>query len=67
MRAAKRAGVLLDPAVVAAFVADPHGILAEADQGDPRERMLEVEPEPVIERRASDWPRWRRRSATWPT
>ncbi len=34
----------------AAFASDPEGILAETDSGDPRKRMLEVEPEPVIER-----------------
>jgi HD-GYP domain-containing protein (c-di-GMP phosphodiesterase class II)/DNA-binding CsgD family transcriptional regulator len=45
-----RAGGLLDPAVVATFAQDPEGILAEADSGDPQDRMLEVEPEPVIER-----------------
>ena len=50
----KRAGGLLDPAVVAAFAADPHGILAEVDQGDPHELMLAVEPEPVLERKASE-------------
>ena len=50
----KRAGGLLDPAVVAAFTADPHGILAEVDQGDPHELMLSAEPEPVLVRKASD-------------
>ena len=32
----QRAGVILDPAVVAVFAEDPRGILAEADDGDPR-------------------------------
>ena len=45
-----RSGGLLDPAVVEAITADPSGILAEAENGDPRERMLEVEPAPVMER-----------------
>ncbi|MEY2478820.1 MAG: hypothetical protein QOG87_4135 [Actinomycetota bacterium] len=45
-----RAGVTLDPGVVETFVADPEGLLAEADTGDPRDRILEVEPTPVIER-----------------
>ncbi len=46
----QRAGIILDPAVVATFVEDPVAILAEVDDGDPRLRMLEVEPSPVIER-----------------
>ena len=50
----KRAGGLLDPAVVAAFTADPQGILAEADRGDPHDLMLAAEPEPVLVRKASD-------------
>jgi HD-GYP domain-containing protein (c-di-GMP phosphodiesterase class II) len=50
----KRAGGLLDPAVVAAFTDDAHHILAEADSGDPHDRMLAVEPEPVLERRTSE-------------
>lgn len=45
----QRAGVLLDPAVVAAFAADPEAMLAEVDSGDPFDRVLEVEPAPVIE------------------
>ena len=50
----KRAGGLLDPAVVAAFTADPHGILAEVNQGDPHDLMLAAEPEPVLMRKASE-------------
>jgi len=45
-----RAGGVLDPAVVETFVADARSLLTEADAGDPRERILEVEPEPVVER-----------------
>ena len=45
----KKAGVLFDPDVVAAFARDPDGLLAEAREGDPRDRILEVEPAPVIE------------------
>ena len=45
----QRSGGILDPAVVAAFAADPAGILAEVDErSDPHERMLKVEPEPVL-------------------
>jgi HD-GYP domain-containing protein (c-di-GMP phosphodiesterase class II)/DNA-binding CsgD family transcriptional regulator len=50
----KRSGGLLDPAVVAAFIDDPHDILAELDSGDPHDRMLAVEPEPVLERSVAD-------------
>jgi response regulator RpfG family c-di-GMP phosphodiesterase len=46
----QRAGVILDPAVVAAFADDAEAILSEADGGDPFDRILEVEPEPVVER-----------------
>ncbi len=62
-----RAGVILDPAVVAAFTEDPRRILAEAQSGDPRNRMLDVEPQPVVERSDASCARWRRRSATWST
>ena len=44
------------------------GILAEADDGDPRDRMLEVEPAPGRRARPRpSWSRWRPRSATSPT
>jgi len=49
----QRAASILDPGVVAAFAADAHALLAEADQGDPRDRLLDVEPEPVVERSAA--------------
>ena len=39
--------------MVAAFVENPGPILAEAETGDPRDRILDVEPEPVIERSAA--------------
>ena len=45
-----RAGVILDPTLAATFVADARNVVAEADRGDPRHRLLEVEPAPVIER-----------------
>jgi HD-GYP domain-containing protein (c-di-GMP phosphodiesterase class II) len=47
---ARRGGSLLDPAMVAEFVANAPALLGEADAGDPRKRVLEVEPEPVVER-----------------
>ncbi len=49
----QRAATILDPGVVAAFAADANALLAEADQGDPRDRLLDVEPEPVVERSAA--------------
>jgi HD-GYP domain-containing protein (c-di-GMP phosphodiesterase class II) len=45
-----RAGTLLAPAVVDAFAANAGELLAEARTGDPRERVLEREPQPVVER-----------------
>jgi HD-GYP domain-containing protein (c-di-GMP phosphodiesterase class II) len=45
-----RAGSLLDPAVVDAFAANADELVAEARAGDPRERLLEREPQPVAER-----------------
>ena len=50
----ERAGTILDPAVVAVFTADPGGVLAEADDGDPRDRILDVEPEPAVERNVTE-------------
>jgi HD-GYP domain-containing protein (c-di-GMP phosphodiesterase class II) len=45
-----RAGSLLDPAVVDAFGRNAAELVAETRAGDPRERLLELEPEPVAER-----------------
>jgi HD-GYP domain-containing protein (c-di-GMP phosphodiesterase class II) len=45
-----RAGTLLDPAVVDAFAANATELVREAREGDPRERVLQREPEPVAER-----------------
>jgi HD-GYP domain-containing protein (c-di-GMP phosphodiesterase class II) len=44
-----RSGVILDPAIVEAFAADARALLAESHAGDPRELILEKEPEPVVE------------------
>jgi HD-GYP domain-containing protein (c-di-GMP phosphodiesterase class II) len=52
----RRAGVTLDPSVVEAFVENSGEVIAEASAGDPRERVLDMEPEPVAERRATDLP-----------
>lgn len=51
----QRAGGMLDPAVVAAFVADP-SVLADAQAGDPRQRILDLEPTPVLETDPADLP-----------
>jgi HD-GYP domain-containing protein (c-di-GMP phosphodiesterase class II) len=53
----RRSGGILDPAIVDVFVANCPAILAEASFGDPRERILEVEPEPVVELRPGELPR----------
>jgi HD-GYP domain-containing protein (c-di-GMP phosphodiesterase class II)/DNA-binding CsgD family transcriptional regulator len=45
----QRAGTLLDPSMAEFFVANAPSLLKEANAGDPRERILEVEPEPVVE------------------
>jgi HD-GYP domain-containing protein (c-di-GMP phosphodiesterase class II) len=45
-----RAGGMLDPSIVEVFIANAPALLGEADRGDPRERILEVEPEPVVEK-----------------
>jgi hypothetical protein len=47
---------LLDPALVAEFVANAAALLAEAGAGDPRERVVEAEPEPVVETGQGDLP-----------
>jgi HD-GYP domain-containing protein (c-di-GMP phosphodiesterase class II)/biotin operon repressor len=54
----RRAGVLLDPNVVAAFIAQATDLLtvAEAEAGDPRTRILAVEPNPVVEKDAAELP-----------
>jgi HD-GYP domain-containing protein (c-di-GMP phosphodiesterase class II) len=52
----RRAGTTLDPGVVDAFAQDAAGLIAAVGVGDPRERILEVEPEPVQERSASALP-----------
>lgn len=47
----QRAGTVLDPEIADLFVTNADDVLAEAcaDAGDPRDRILEVEPEPVLE------------------
>ena len=45
----ERSGGILDPSIVEALVANANELLAETHVGDPRERLLEVEPEPIVE------------------
>jgi HD-GYP domain-containing protein (c-di-GMP phosphodiesterase class II) len=52
----RRAGGMLDPAIVHVFVANARALLAEANAGDPRQRILELEPEPAIERNQNELP-----------
>ena len=50
------AGKRLDPEVVAVFAADATALLAEAASGDPRTRVLEIEPTPPVEIDEADLP-----------
>jgi HD-GYP domain-containing protein (c-di-GMP phosphodiesterase class II) len=50
------AGKRLDPNVVAVFAADATALLAEAASGDPRTRVLELEPTPPVEIDEADLP-----------
>lgn len=50
----RRAGGMLDPRVVAVFIANAPELLAGVESGDPRERILEVEPAPEVERDHAD-------------
>ena len=49
-----RAGSVFDPAIVDLFVRNARTIVEETKAGDPRDRILEIEPEPVVEIGASD-------------
>ena len=51
---AQRSGGMLDPSCVEVFRANDFELLAEAVDHDPRERILEVEPEPVIEKSSDE-------------
>ena len=43
----RRSGIIFDPALAEAFVTHAAELLEDATLGDPRERLLEAEPEPV--------------------
>ncbi len=49
----RRSGVILDPAVVESFAACADRLLARTRAGDPRQLILDHEPEPVVEIEAS--------------
>ena len=49
-----RSGGVLDPSIVEILTADADDLLAESRAGDPRQRLLEVEPEPVREVEATE-------------
>lgn len=46
---------MLDPTIVAEFIGNP-SMLAESDAGDPRQRILDEEPEPVVEKNVAELP-----------
>lgn len=50
----RRSGGILDPSVVDTLTANADELLADSRAGDPRERVLEVEPEPVREMDPAD-------------
>ncbi len=52
----RRAGGLLDPAVVAELLAQVPEMLDEVRTGDPRELVLAAEPDPVVEKELSELP-----------
>ena len=52
----RRAGGMLDPSIVRVFIANAATVLADANTGDPRERILEVEPEPAVEKNPDEVP-----------
>jgi HD-GYP domain-containing protein (c-di-GMP phosphodiesterase class II) len=52
----RRAGGILDPSFVDVFVRNAPAILGVASAGDPRERILEVEPRPVVEKDVTELP-----------
>ena len=52
----RRAGGLLDPAVVGELLARVPAVLDEARSGDPRELVLAAEPHPVVEKDLTELP-----------
>ncbi len=52
-----RAGKTLDPAVVEHLASARTAVLTEATSGDPRARVLDAEPSPVVQIGEADLPR----------
>jgi HD-GYP domain-containing protein (c-di-GMP phosphodiesterase class II) len=52
----RRAGRTLDPSLVAAFAKNASTLMKEAEAGDPKRRILEVEPEPPFAIGENDLP-----------
>lgn len=52
----RRAGRTLDPTIVAAFAKNASTLMKEAEAGDPRRRILELEPEPAFDIGEHDLP-----------
>jgi HD-GYP domain-containing protein (c-di-GMP phosphodiesterase class II) len=52
----RRAGGMLDPSIVAEFSANASMLLNRASAGDPREQILSLEPEPVVEKSVAELP-----------
>jgi HD-GYP domain-containing protein (c-di-GMP phosphodiesterase class II) len=50
----RRSGTILDPGMVELFATNAEPLLAQAHAGDPRELLLEAEPEPVVEIEVTD-------------
>jgi HD-GYP domain-containing protein (c-di-GMP phosphodiesterase class II) len=53
----RRSGTTLDPELVEHFVANADAVLAQSHAGDPRQLLLEHEPEPVVEIDTTEVPR----------
>jgi HD-GYP domain-containing protein (c-di-GMP phosphodiesterase class II) len=53
----RRSGTILDPALVERFAANADGVLAQSHAGDPRQLLLEREPEPGVEIDPAELPR----------
>jgi HD-GYP domain-containing protein (c-di-GMP phosphodiesterase class II) len=44
-----RSGTVLDPSLADVFITHAAALVVDSEAGDPRERILEVEPEPVVD------------------
>jgi HD-GYP domain-containing protein (c-di-GMP phosphodiesterase class II) len=52
----RRSGTILDPELVERFAANADGVLPQSHAGDPRQLLLEHEPDPVVEIDATELP-----------